>query len=72
MAAPAAIADETQVIATDETAVVNTDESASVDIDDQAEDEGMIVEEVVVQGIRSSLRTSAEIKRNNVGVMEAI
>jgi len=72
MAAPAAIADDTPVIATDETAVVNTDESASVDIDDQAEDQGMILEEVVVQGIRSSLRTASDIKRNNVGVMEAI
>lgn len=32
----------------------------------------MILEEVVVQGIKSSLRTASDIKRNNVGVMEAI
>ena len=43
---------------------------------DQDEDENnsteMILEEVVVQGIKSSLKRAEDIKRSNVGVMEAI
>ena len=37
------------------------------DTDDEAE-----VEEIVTTGIKSSLKDAIDIKRNNVGVMEAI
>jgi len=38
----------------------------------EAEYTDNVIEEVVVQGIRSSLRDAVDIKRSNVGVMEAI
>jgi TonB-dependent receptor len=48
--------------------------SPAMAADEETDDESneLIVEEVVVQGIRSSLRQAVEIKRSNVGVMEAI
>ncbi len=40
--------------------------------EDEAEISTGMIEEVVVTGIKSSLRNAVEIKRSNVGVMEAI
>ena len=37
--------------------------------DDESEDD---IEEVVVTGIKSSLKDAIEIKRNNVGVVDAL
>jgi TonB-dependent receptor len=50
-----------------------TSEDTEADDSETADDEFAIeLEEVKVKGIRSSLRTAADMKRNNVGVMEAI
>lgn len=68
MAAPA--------FAVEDTGAVDAEDAQAVDADIEAESETdsseMILEEVVVHGIRSSLRDAVEIKRSNVGVMEAI
>ncbi len=72
MATWAVIADDTQLATSDETPVVTTDETPTVESDDEAKYGNIVLEEVVVTGIRSSLRNAVEIKRSNVGVMEAI
>jgi len=66
MTTPAAIADQAPEPAPE------TDKTATVDDGDASEYEESFIEEVIVQGIKSSLRNAVEIKRSNVGVMEAI
>ena len=67
LAIPAFAADDAQDV-NDETPVVSSEDDA----DDETEYSTAVLEEVDVQGIRSSLRDAVEIKRSNVGVMEAI
>ena len=40
--------------------------------EDNSEEASNIIEEVMVSGMRSSLRDAIDIKRSNVGTMEAI
>lgn len=69
MTAPAIAAEDAQ----DADTPVNTSEDqAENNVDYQDEESTDIIEEVVVQGIRASLRDAVQIKRSNVGVMEAI
>jgi len=68
MATPVFAADDAQDAVADETAVVDADTEAEYEVDIT----DMVLEEVVVRGIRSSMRDAVEIKRSNVGVMEAI
>ena len=70
MAAQVSVADQTPATVVDENSNTATDETSTEVLED--EDDGSFIEEVVVQGIRSSLRNAVEIKRSNVGVMEAI
>lgn len=67
MGVPAYAADEQQTADDEVSSVTERDENQS-----NADQSTDIIEEVVVQGIRSSLRDVVEIKRSNVGVMEAI
>lgn len=66
----------TPAFAVDEDQTTDVETTQAIDAENEAEDETQysdaIVEEVIVQGIRSSLRNAVEIKRSNVGVMEAI
>lgn len=66
MTTPAVIADQTPE------PVPETDQTSTADDGDDNEYEESFIEEVIVQGIKSSLRNAVEIKRSNVGVMEAI
>lgn len=65
------LASGTSAFAVDDIQTVDTDDTQTV-AGEAAESDEMILEEVVVQGIRSSLRDAIDIKRSNVGVMEAI
>jgi len=59
-------------VAADDVQVSVSDDATSVESDDDAGYGDNVIEEVVVTGIRASLRDAVEIKRSNVGVMEAI
>jgi len=59
-------------VAADDMQVSVSDDATSVESDDDAGYGDNVIEEVVVTGIRASLRDAVEIKRSNVGVMEAI
>lgn len=72
MAVSAVVADDTQVVTPEETPNAATGEAPTGDSDAAIEYEDDVIEEVIVTGIRASLRDAVEIKRSNVGVMEAI
>ena len=55
------------VLALSQTALAQDEEA-----ENEASEEDRVVEEVVVRGIRSSLKDAIELKRSNVGTMEAI
>ena len=52
--------------------VADDEASANATEAEETEESTNIIEEVVVQGIKSSMRSAIETKRSNVGVMEAI
>jgi TonB-dependent receptor len=74
MATPAFAADDTQAVATDDAPASTSEDQAinEAEAEDETEYSNDMIEEVVIQGIKSSMRNAIEIKRSNVGVMEAI
>ncbi|MEE4216154.1 MAG: TonB-dependent receptor [Xanthomonadales bacterium] len=64
------LASGTPAFAADDMQAAEADEVQTVA--GETESDELILEEVVVHGIRSSLRDAVDIKRSNVGVMEAI
>jgi len=72
--ASTAIGADDQVAAEDDPSAITNEgdgQAEELAVDETEEATGML-EEVVVQGIKSSMRNAIEIKRSNVGVMEAI
>ncbi|MGD9021596.1 MAG: TonB-dependent receptor, partial [Lysobacterales bacterium] len=72
MKAPSILVTIISLIMATSTALANEQPDSDTVEGDSSEAETNILEEVVVHGIRSSLKDAVDIKRSNVGVMEAI